>query len=84
MRIDSLEALATTDQVQRAKGPVAAIIAEDAVEVEATIRHHLGLGFQPVLFDGFSGRNDDGCCAIIHTRCVAWCYRSTILAERCW
>ena len=49
MRIDSLEALATTELVQRAKGPVAAIIAEDAVEVEATIRHHLGLGFRQVL-----------------------------------
>lgn len=33
----------------RVKGPVAAIIAEDAVEVEATIRHHADLGFETVV-----------------------------------
>ena len=35
--------------ITRAKGPVGLIIAEDDVEVEATIRHHAGLGFSALL-----------------------------------
>lgn len=31
------------------KGPVALIFAEDEVELESTLRHHLAAGFQPVL-----------------------------------
>ncbi len=32
------------------KGPVALIMAEDATEVETTLRHHLSAGFDPILF----------------------------------
>lgn len=31
------------------KGPIAIILAEDSVEIASTIRHHISLGFQPVI-----------------------------------
>lgn len=33
-----------------AKGPIAAIFAEDDVELESTLRHHLSCGFKEILF----------------------------------
>jgi hypothetical protein len=32
-----------------AKGPIALILAEDAVELDSTLRHHLKIGFSPVI-----------------------------------
>ena len=49
MRLTSLSELAQTPAVTQAKGPVAVIIAEDAVEVVSTIRHHIARGFKTVL-----------------------------------
>ena len=49
MRIADLCQISDTPAVTQAKGPVAAIIAEDAVEVEATIAHHIGLGFAEII-----------------------------------
>ncbi|MEM9967303.1 MAG: hypothetical protein AAF755_04290 [Pseudomonadota bacterium] len=31
------------------KGPIAIVLVEDAVEIESTLRHHLGLGFRSVI-----------------------------------
>lgn len=49
MRIENLHQISETSAITNAKGPVAAVIAEDAVEVEATIAHHLRLGFAKVI-----------------------------------
>ncbi len=49
MRYGSLDAFLTEGQAALAKGPVAIILAEDAVEVETTLRHHLAAGFAEVL-----------------------------------
>jgi len=49
MRFSGLDEMVSDPAIARAKGPVAAIIAEDDVEVDATIRHHLGLGFREVV-----------------------------------
>ena len=49
MRIEDLRQISDMPAVTEAKGPVAAIIAEDAVEVEATIAHHSGLGFAEII-----------------------------------
>ena len=49
MRFSGLEAVVKDKAVTGAKGPVAAIIAEDDVEVPATIQHHLAKGFQTIL-----------------------------------
>ena len=49
MRLTSLTELTQTPAVTQAKGPVAVIIAEDAVEVVSTIRHHIARGFKTVL-----------------------------------
>ncbi len=48
MRLSGTEALATDQAVTQAKGPVAALIAEDAVEVASTIRHHDARGFRTI------------------------------------
>ena len=48
-RVSSLDALVKDDAVLKAKGPVAAIIAEDAVEVAATLRHHAERGFRTLI-----------------------------------
>ena len=48
-RVPALDQLSSTPAISRAKGPVAAIIAEDEVEVEATIRHHARVGFQTIV-----------------------------------
>ena len=49
MRFTSLQELTGDAVITGAKGPVGIIIAEDDVEVEATIRHHAGLGFSFLL-----------------------------------
>ena len=43
----SLDAFVKSDLM--GKGPVAVILAEDQVEVETTLQHHLGLGFAQVI-----------------------------------
>ncbi|KFE36689.1 hypothetical protein [Thioclava atlantica] len=48
MKHASLADFLRSDRAALAKGPVSVILAEDGVELEGTIRHHLGLGF-PVL-----------------------------------
>lgn len=48
MRFNRLEQLTRDPVVKAAKGPVAAIIAEDDVEVEATIAHHAERGFKTI------------------------------------
>ncbi|NNE79559.1 MAG: hypothetical protein HKN18_04720 [Silicimonas sp.] len=49
MRFSGLNELLGHPAITGAKGPVAIIIAEDDVEVDATIRHHKGLGFNQIL-----------------------------------
>lgn len=49
MRFASLEEAARSPMLTAAKGPVAAIIAEDEVEVAATLEHHLDKGFRTVV-----------------------------------
>ncbi len=49
MRYDSFETFLTEGTATLAKGPVALIFAEDAVEVDTTIRHHLDKGFRSLV-----------------------------------
>ena len=49
MRYDSLASYLTAAASARPKGPVAIIMAEDPVEVDTTLRHHLQAGFSDVL-----------------------------------
>lgn len=49
MQYDGLEAFLVEGRGALAKGPVAVILAEDEVEVETTLRHHLAAGFVEVL-----------------------------------
>ena len=49
MRYTKLSDLVAGSTIASAKGPVAVIIAEDDVEVDATIRHHKSLGFLEIL-----------------------------------
>ena len=49
MRYASLDHYLAGAGAARAKGPVAMVFAEDAVEVASTLRHHLAAGFSPVL-----------------------------------
>jgi hypothetical protein len=48
MKYPSLDRFLTTPGVL-AKGPVAIVMAEDRIEVDTTLRHHLAAGFTPVL-----------------------------------
>ena len=48
MKHISLAGFLNTRRADLAKGPVGIILAEDSVELEGTLRHHIGLGF-PVL-----------------------------------
>ncbi|MEX1662906.1 hypothetical protein AB4874_14805 [Thioclava sp. 15-R06ZXC-3] len=48
MKHNSLAGFLSTQRSALAKGPVGIILAEDGVELESTLRHHIGLGF-PVL-----------------------------------
>lgn len=49
MRYKSLNAFLDQRRADLAKGPIAIIMAEDAVEVESTVLHHLDIGFRIVL-----------------------------------
>ncbi|PZR01098.1 MAG: hypothetical protein DI533_08795 [Cereibacter sphaeroides] len=49
MRYSGLGVFLEQGRKALAKGPIAIIMAEDAVEVETTLRHHLGAGFAEVL-----------------------------------
>lgn len=49
MRHASLDAFLQNGQAALAKGPVAVVMAEDAVEVSSTIQHHLDAGFPQLL-----------------------------------
>ena len=49
MRYDSLAGFLAPTGLRRASGPVALIMAEDEVELEATLRHHLKAGFDQVI-----------------------------------
>lgn len=50
MRYTSLKEFLKTSQVLLAKGPIGLIFAEDDVEIESTLRHHLDCGFKQILF----------------------------------
>lgn len=49
MRYDSLDTFLKDGKEALLKGPIAMIFAEDLVEVDTTLRHHLSLGFKQVL-----------------------------------
>ena len=49
MQFSGLDDLVKSPAITGAKGPVAAIIAEDDVEVEATIQHHAKQGFKVII-----------------------------------
>lgn len=49
MRYLSLDQFLVAEKASLAKGPVAMILAEDNVEVDTTLRHHLDIGFAPVI-----------------------------------
>jgi hypothetical protein len=51
----SLDAFLTDGRAALAKGPIALILAEDAVEVDSTLRHHLDRGFRRVILFGGAG-----------------------------
>ncbi len=49
MHYNGLETFLVEGKAALAKGPVAVILAEDGVEVETTLRHHLAAGFAEVV-----------------------------------
>ena len=49
MKYASLDLFLTAGKAALAKGPVALVFAEDPVEVDTTLRHHLAAGFAPVV-----------------------------------
>ena len=49
MRHNTLDALIASGADVLRQGPIALIFVEDSVEVNSTIKHHLGLGFGTVL-----------------------------------
>ena len=49
MQYDSLDQFLKTGQPALAKGPIALVFAEDDVELDGTLRHHLKLGFTSVI-----------------------------------
>lgn len=49
MQYKSLTSFLEKERDSLAQGPVAIILAEDAVELESTLRHHLQIGFRTVL-----------------------------------
>ena len=57
MRYDNLDSFLTNGATALAKGPVAVIMAEDTVEIDTTLRHHIAAGFVNTLLladDGIS------------------------------
>lgn len=49
MHYTSVQDFCTTGASHLSNGPVAVILIEDAVEIESTLRHHIGLGFGAVI-----------------------------------
>jgi hypothetical protein len=49
MRHKNLSAFLVSERDLIAKGPIAVLMAEDAVEIESTVRHHLNIGFRAVI-----------------------------------
>ena len=49
MHFDSLDSILGSGRSVLAKGPVAILFAEDAIEVDTTIRHHLDAGFLRII-----------------------------------
>ncbi|MDZ4134620.1 MAG: hypothetical protein U1D06_03360, partial [Paracoccaceae bacterium] len=49
MRYDDLAAFLEQGRDVLARGPVAIIMAEDSVEVDSTLRHHIDIGFRAVI-----------------------------------
>lgn len=49
MRYASFDQFLKKAKASLAKGPIAIVLAEDFVEVDSTLRHHLTLGFAPVI-----------------------------------
>jgi hypothetical protein len=49
MRYADFDQFLTQAKASLAKGPIALILAEDAVELESTLTHHLTIGFAPVI-----------------------------------
>ena len=49
MKYTSLEAFLTQSKAALAKGPLAIVFAEDEVELDTTLRHHLNAGFPAVV-----------------------------------
>jgi len=49
MKYTSVDQFLTTAAGVLARGPVAIIMAEDEIEVDTTLRHHIAAGFDPVL-----------------------------------
>ena len=57
MRYDTLDSFLTNGATALGKGPVAVIMAEDTVEIDTTLRHHIAAGFVNTLLladDGIS------------------------------
>ena len=57
MRYDNLDSFLTNGATALGKGPVAVIMAEDTVEIDTTLRHHIAAGFVNTLLladDGIS------------------------------
>lgn len=67
MQYDSLDHFLKTGRAALAKGPVALLFAEDDVELDGTLRHHLRLGFKSViLFAPTEFALDDALEASVH------------------
>ncbi|MBY6082338.1 glycosyltransferase family 2 protein [Ruegeria arenilitoris] len=49
MKYESLDHFLKSDRAALTKGPVALVFAEDDVELDGTLRHHLDLGFKSVI-----------------------------------
>lgn len=49
MRFSTFDQFLDEGKASLAKGPIALILAEDDVEVVSTLRHHLDIGFSPVI-----------------------------------
>ena len=49
MKYTSLEAFLSQSKPALAKGPLAIVFAEDEIELDTTLRHHLNAGFAEVV-----------------------------------
>lgn len=49
MRYSNLQEFLQNGSGSLSKGPIAILLIEDAVEIDTTIRHHIGLGFEEIL-----------------------------------